>query len=154
MAQVAVCSQINTKHKYSVGRMYSCWMLNCWCITWPVGFKRLTMHVCHSITVDIVTLRNREMALIIKWPRHVHTFFYDIMPYDCSVNLFQWLILNKIRPVSITHENWKTTTCHQHILLSWDDWCFILGCRDKEILWFFPVTLRESYTHLNLLVNL
>ena len=29
-------------HKYSVGRAYSCWMLNCWCITWPVGFKRLT----------------------------------------------------------------------------------------------------------------
>jgi len=31
-------------HKYSVGREYSCWMLNCWCITWPVGFKRLIMH--------------------------------------------------------------------------------------------------------------
>ena len=28
-------------HKYSVGKTYSCWMLNCWCITWPVGFKRL-----------------------------------------------------------------------------------------------------------------
>ena len=26
-------------HKYSVGRTYSCWMLNCWCITWPVGLK-------------------------------------------------------------------------------------------------------------------
>ena len=29
-------------HKYSVGRTYSCWMLNCWCIAWPVGFKRLS----------------------------------------------------------------------------------------------------------------
>ena len=28
-------------HEYSVGRTYNCWMLNCWCITWPVGFKRL-----------------------------------------------------------------------------------------------------------------
>ena len=28
-------------HKYIVGRTYSCWMLNCWCITQPVGFKRL-----------------------------------------------------------------------------------------------------------------
>ena len=28
-------------HKYSVSRTYNCWMLNCWCITWPVGFKRL-----------------------------------------------------------------------------------------------------------------
>ena len=24
-----------------MGRTYNCWMLNCWCITWPVGFKRL-----------------------------------------------------------------------------------------------------------------
>ena len=24
-----------------MGRTYSCWMLNCWCITWPEGFKRL-----------------------------------------------------------------------------------------------------------------
>ena len=30
-------------HKYSVGRAYSCWMLNCWCITWPVGFKGLKL---------------------------------------------------------------------------------------------------------------
>ena len=28
-------------HKYSVSRTYSCWMLNCWCITWPVGCTRL-----------------------------------------------------------------------------------------------------------------
>ena len=28
-------------HKYSVGRAYNCWMLNCWFIKWPVGFKRL-----------------------------------------------------------------------------------------------------------------
>ena len=28
-------------HKYSVGSTYNCWMLNCWYITWPVGFKRL-----------------------------------------------------------------------------------------------------------------
>ena len=32
-------------YKYSVGRAYSCWMLNCWCITWPVGFKRLTVRL-------------------------------------------------------------------------------------------------------------
>ena len=24
-----------------MARTYNCWMLNCWCITWPVGFKRL-----------------------------------------------------------------------------------------------------------------
>ena len=26
-----------------MGRAYSCWMLNCWCITCPVGFKRLNV---------------------------------------------------------------------------------------------------------------
>ena len=31
-------------HKNSVGRAYSCWMLNCWRITRPVGFKRLTYY--------------------------------------------------------------------------------------------------------------
>ena len=36
-------SDKNKTHKYSVGRAYSCWMLKCWCITWPVGFKRLTL---------------------------------------------------------------------------------------------------------------
>ena len=29
-------------NKYSVGRAYSCWMLNWWCITWQVGFTTLT----------------------------------------------------------------------------------------------------------------
>ena len=28
-------------HKYSVGTAYNSWMLNCWCITKAVGFKRL-----------------------------------------------------------------------------------------------------------------
>ena len=39
-------------HIYSVGRAYSCWMLNCWCITWPVGFKRLREYKLLSITQD------------------------------------------------------------------------------------------------------
>ena len=30
-----------------MGRAYCCWMLNCWCITWPVGFKRL-IYITHS----------------------------------------------------------------------------------------------------------
>ena len=33
-------------HKYSVGRVYNCWMLKCWCITWPVGFKRSRILDC------------------------------------------------------------------------------------------------------------
>ena len=38
-------------HKYSVGRAYSCWMLNCWCITWPVGFKRLNTKVFYVFLI-------------------------------------------------------------------------------------------------------
>ena len=29
--------------KYSVGRAYNYLMLNCWCINWSVGFKKLTI---------------------------------------------------------------------------------------------------------------
>ena len=35
-------------HKYSVGRVYNCWLLNCWCITWPVGFKSLMASIRFS----------------------------------------------------------------------------------------------------------
>ena len=35
-------------HKYSVGRAYS-WILNCWCITWPVGFKRFLFLEQHRL---------------------------------------------------------------------------------------------------------
>ena len=28
-----------------MGRAYNCWILNCWWITWPVGFKRLRQNV-------------------------------------------------------------------------------------------------------------
>jgi hypothetical protein len=40
-------------HQYNVGGTYNCWMLNCWCITWPVGFKRLIYHVIgrHAETI-------------------------------------------------------------------------------------------------------
>ena len=41
MIQVAQVAVRYKTHKYSVGRTYNCWMVNCWCITWPVGFKRL-----------------------------------------------------------------------------------------------------------------
>jgi hypothetical protein len=40
-----------------VGRTYSCWMLNCWCITWPVGFKRLK-------SGDSSGRRTREMLVL------------------------------------------------------------------------------------------
>ena len=44
-AKVAICSEINTKHINTVWaecKILEC--LTCWCITWPVGFKRLINH--------------------------------------------------------------------------------------------------------------
>ena len=58
-------------HKYSVGRTYSCWMLNCWCITWPVGFKRLNLQRLRwhpTPTSARVWLHEREL------PSHTDTY--------------------------------------------------------------------------------
>jgi len=49
-------------HKYSVGRAYSCWMLNWWCITWPIGFKRLRKEI-FSVTIK----RHVESVKIRTW---------------------------------------------------------------------------------------
>jgi hypothetical protein len=47
-------------HKDSVGRAYSCWMLNWWCITWPVGFK------CLSYVVSIFSLEILPYILLLS----------------------------------------------------------------------------------------
>ena len=40
-----------------MGRAYNCWILNWWCITWPVGFKWLSSSVSepaqHEVAIDI-----------------------------------------------------------------------------------------------------
>ena len=33
-----------------MGRAYNFWMLNCWCITWPVGFKRFNTEWLYTST--------------------------------------------------------------------------------------------------------
>ena len=55
-------------HKYSVGRAYSCWMLNYWCITWPVGFKSLILLIV-SYDIDatkINPLKTKRRPLYLK----------------------------------------------------------------------------------------
>ena len=49
-------------HKYCVGRAYSCWMLNWWCVTWPVGFRRLLLGIilAHFI-FDYKTYNTRKL---------------------------------------------------------------------------------------------
>ena len=68
-------------HKYGVGRTYSCWMLNWWCITWPVGFKWLRYETvnfarylikCHSLTLP------RYAGISRFWWRY--PFLHNLMP--------------------------------------------------------------------------
>ena len=62
-------------YKYSVGRTYSCWMLNCWCVTWPVGFKRLKTAARND------TLRTRLLCekLIGMWPVYYRVLWSSIL---------------------------------------------------------------------------
>jgi hypothetical protein len=42
-------------HKYSVGRACSCWMLNWWCITWPISFKWSTYVLSVIMLIELLT---------------------------------------------------------------------------------------------------
>ena len=77
-------------NKYSVGRAYSCWMLNCWCITWPVGFKRLTVmyflnndfdylitwfnYWCYSLFNHFSVYRSIDIILQLSWGCDKNTY--------------------------------------------------------------------------------
>ena len=75
-------------HKNSVGRTYNCWMLNCWCITWPVGFKSLRYMssgmlrcidclttVSEYINASIFSVKNSLMSVTMYQVTHIQ---YDI----------------------------------------------------------------------------
>ena len=74
-----------------MGRAYSCWMLNCWCISWPVGFKRLTKHLCDS-----------ESSVNY---RHIQTFLKFRF---VSAKLIVWSYPEavKSRPYGLTHTDY------------------------------------------------
>ena len=52
-----------------MGRAYSCWTLNCWCITWQIGFRRL-IKTLFTWTFSVVWIRSmsntsfRELTLL------------------------------------------------------------------------------------------
>jgi len=76
VAQVAVYSQINTKHINTVwGRAYSCWMLNWWCITCTVGFKRLTtlIPICSPDFCVEILRKTTENIMIISFLSDLRT---------------------------------------------------------------------------------
>ena len=60
------------------GRAYSCWMLNCWCITWPVGFMSL---ISSSFLFHFHILGLK--------------FFYTISFQKCSVAFCLSLLVSK-----------------------------------------------------------
>jgi len=75
-------------HKYSVGRAYSCWTLNCWCITKSVGFERLRNVSAYIHRVCLT--RNTSDVLFLRddaWPRkvcvpteHIKNFGWTVFP--------------------------------------------------------------------------
>ena len=67
-----------------MGRTYNCWMLNCWCITWPVGFKRLKklltllsmfVFLCRYAFTSKTLLKNQKDVLFILGDRKFHIIF-------------------------------------------------------------------------------
>jgi len=75
--------------KYSVSRAYNCWMLNCWCITWPVGFKRLRkpvawFHFCNQRLWEGVDHMTRLLAEAILTLRRLMSHIYGAPILDVS----------------------------------------------------------------------
>ena len=67
-----------------MGRRYNCWMSNCWCITWPVGFKRLIYNI---------TLRGSHATLsygsfrVLPWIQNA--ILCSLRPTE--TNIMKWL---------------------------------------------------------------
>ena len=74
-------------HKYSVGRTYSCWILNCWCITWPVGFKRL--------------IHERKKISLFQIARSYATGPFRIMCWNCSTDIHKAGVVPVCTPMNV-----------------------------------------------------
>ena len=86
-------------HKYSVDRTYNCWMLKCWFIMWPVGFKRLrkaerTIHF-HK------TYSKKKKRLVLVSSAHVLRSHWNL----CTTFLTLWWLNIPLRweVVSLTN---------------------------------------------------
>ena len=67
MAQVAVCSQTNTKHINTVWaerKIFEC--STCWYITWPVGFKRFIHSFIHSLVFSLSGRASRNQSPVMR----------------------------------------------------------------------------------------
>jgi hypothetical protein len=95
-------------HKYSVGRAYNCWMLNWWCITWPVGFKRLSKgRFTHSMPRPCRAAKVLECVFLIWFTQCGRVWFTFAMPRPCHA-LTMPFFLNQMgkthsKPLSARH---------------------------------------------------
>ena len=78
-------------------------MLNCWCITWPVGFKRLILTCLwrHSETLVVTSPRlmcdAEHVCIFIYLFRHVFFLKCSFRVFSRAVRLYadQWIIMLK-----------------------------------------------------------
>ena len=77
-------------HKYRVGRVYNCWMLNCWCIMWPVGFnglsnKRMTINWSRNV-ISVARYKSRVNDKTIIQSVEIQPHFCWMLTARNSVN--------------------------------------------------------------------
>ena len=79
-------------HKYSVGRTYNCWMLNCWCITWPVVFKRLNCRMPRRIIGHLLAKKYENWIFIRQNPFPIIIKnMINILSLKNCINNLSWL---------------------------------------------------------------
>ena len=73
-----------------MGRAYNCWMLNCWWITWPVGFNRLSARARVGVCACVWNVSHRRTS-IWKYTSRV-TFHSCYLSSRCNIitNMESW----------------------------------------------------------------
>ena len=120
---------------YSVGSTYSCWILNCWCITWPVGFKSLSTFrflVSRKLFRSLFQVSlSRTTKFHITYLLHIvstlspltatlqHNFVvYVYSCYPCNLLVFHWRRTSYWRPQLFSVQS-VNTVAYQNICVIW-----------------------------------
>ena len=104
-----------------MGGMYNCWMLNCWCITWPVGFKRLKLFFILNLLGSGMTSAKKSPSTSYKiysclscsaWTVHQRCSFWVSKHHSTCIlrgkqcNLRTWRHYNLLKQWEPLHQ-WK-----------------------------------------------
>jgi hypothetical protein len=89
-----------------VGRTYSCWMLNCWCITWPVRFKRLIQPHVSTYARSFSVLQTKlnllqHVFLIVLWNRCPNLWYIFVY------RLISTLCFEELNPLTLILLTWR-----------------------------------------------